>query len=193
MKLFYTDNNQTYTVDEKTFTITPKTVKITANGTITKEYNGSPALPAGVTNDSFTKTGAYETVVIDPSALQYARADASTTAINIVLAEDKTTCLTGDAAANYNVDLSELKGTITARQLTVTPKAKTFEYGENDKITNALTTEFDYAGKNGDLPSGLTPTITGSMKLTTTSGADVTVYNAGTYHVVNNNLSAGTN
>ena len=35
--------------------------------------------------------------------------------------------------------------------------------------------------------------ITGSMKLTTTSGADVTVYNAGTYHVVNNNLSAGTN
>lgn len=193
VKLVYTDNNQTYTVDEKTFTITPKTVKITANGTITKEYNGSPALPAGVTNDSFTKTGAYETVVIDPSALQYARADASTTAINIVLAEDKTTCLTGDAAANYNVDLSELKGTITARQLTVTPKAKTFEYGENDKITNALTTEFDYAGKNGDLPSGLTPTITGSMKLTTTSGADVTVYNAGTYHVVNNNLSAGTN
>ena len=194
VKLVYTDaEGQKYTVDEKTFTITPKTVKITANGTITKEYNGSPALPAGVTNDSFTKTGAYETVVIDPSALQYASADASTTAINIVLAEDKTTCLTGDAAANYTADLSELKGTITPRKLIVTPKAKTFEYGENDKITNALTTEFDYAGKNGALPSGLTPTFTGSMKLTTTSGADVTVYNAGTYKVVNNNLSAGTN
>ena len=189
VKLVYTDENkQTYTVDEKTFTITPKTVKITANGAITKEYNGSPALPAGVTNDSFTKTGAYETVVIDPSALQYARADASTD-IQIELVPGETTCLTGDAAINYTADLSELKGTITARQLTVTPKAKTFEYGENDKITNALTTEFDYAGKNGDLPSGLTPTITGSMKLTTTSGADVTVYNAGTYNVVLGNLS----
>ncbi len=189
VKLVYTDENeQTYTVDEKTFTISPKTVKITANGAITKEYDGSPALPAGVTNDSFTKTGAYETVVIDPSALQYARADASTD-IQIELVPGETTCLTGDAAINYTADLSELKGTITARQLTVTPKAKTFEYGENDKITNALTTEFDYAGKNGDLPSGLTPTITGSMKLTTTSGADVTVYNAGTYNVVLGNLS----
>ena len=103
------------------------------------------------------------------------------------------TCLTGAAAANYNVSLDGLTGTITPRKLIVTPKAETFEYGENDKITTALTTEFDYAGKNGDLPSGLTPMITGSMKLTTTSGADVTVYNAGMYHVVNNNLSAGTN
>ena len=190
VKLVYTDaEGQKYTVDEKTFTISPKTVKITANGTITKEYNGSPALPAGVTNDSFTKTGAYETVVIDPSALQYARADASTTAINIVLAEDKTTCLTGDAAANYNVDLSELKGTITARQLTVTPKAKTFEYGENDKITNALTTEFDCAGKNGDLPSGLTPTIEGSMALTKGATEASAPYDAGEYTVALGNLS----
>ena len=189
VKLVYTDDNdQMYTVDEKTFTITPKTVKITANGAITKEYDGTQSLvlPSGVT---LTIEGNPADLTVDPNALQYARADASTTAINIVLAEDKTTCLTGDAAANYNVDLSELKGTITPRKLIVTPKAKTFEYGENDKITNALTTEFDYAGKNGDLPSGLTPTITGSMKLTTTSGADVTVYNAGTYNVALGNLS----
>ena len=188
VKLVYTDaEGQKYTVDEKTFTITPKTVKITANGTITKEYNGSPALPAGVTNDSFTKTGAYETVVIDPSALQYARADASTTAINIVLAEDKTTCLTGDAAANYNVDLSELKGTITPRKLIVTPKAETFEYGENDKITAALAREYTVSN---NLEGTKAATITGSMKLTdTTSGADVTVYNAGTYNVALGNLS----
>lgn len=193
VKLVYTDENkQTYTVDEKTFTITPKTVKITANGAITKEYDGTQnlVLPAGVT---LTIEGNPADLTVDPNALQYASADASAAAINIVLAEDKTTCLTGDAAANYTADLSELKGTITPRKLIVTPKAKTFEYGENDKITNALTTEFDYAGNNGDLPSGLTPTITGSMKLTTTSGADVTVYNAGTYKVVNNNLSAGTN
>lgn len=187
VKLVYTDaEGQKYTVDEKTFTITPKTVKITANGTITKEYNGSPALPAGVTNDSFTKTGAYETVVIDPSALQYARADASTTAINIVLAEDKTTCLTGDAAANYNVDLSELKGTITPRKLIVTPKAETFEYGENDKITAALAREYTVSN---NLEGEKAAKITGSMKLTTASGADVTVYNAGTYNVALGNLS----
>lgn len=191
VKLVYTDaEGQKYTVDEKTFTITPKTVKITANGTITKEYNGSPALPAGVTNDSFTKTGAYETVVIDPSALQYARADASTTAINIVLAEDKTTCLTGDAAANYNVDLSELKGTITPRKLIVTPKAETFEYGENDKITAALAREYTVSN---NLEGEKAAKITGSMKLTTASGADVTVYNADTYNVANKDLSAGTN
>lgn len=194
VKLVYTDaEGQKYTVDEKTFTITPKTVKITVTGgTITKEYDGTQSLvlPSGVT---LTIEGNPADLTVDPNALQYASADASAAAINIVLAEGKTTCLTGDAAINYNVSLDGLTGTITPRKLIVTPKAKTFEYGENDKITNALTTEFDYAGKNGALPSGLTPTITGSMKLTTTSGADVTVYNAGTYHVVNNNLSAGTN
>ena len=195
VKLVYTDENkQTYTVDEKTFTITPKTVKITVTGgTIRKEYDGTQnlVLPAGVT---LTIEGNPADLTVDPNALQYESADASTAAINIVLAANQTTCLTGDAAINYNVSLDGLTGTITPRKLIVTPKAKTFEYGENDKITNALTTEFDYAGKNGDLPSGLTPTITGSMKLTdTTSGADVTVYDAGTYNVVNNNLSAGTN
>ena len=194
VKLVYTDDNdQMYTVDEKTFTITPKTVTIkVTGGAITKEYDGTQSLvlPSGVT---LTIEGNPADLTVDPNALQYASADASAAAINIVLAEGKTTCLTGDAAINYNVSLDGLTGTITPRKLIVTPKAKTFEYGENDKITNALATEFDYAGKNGDLPSGLTPTITGSMKLTTTSGADVTVYNAGTYKVVNNNLSAGTN
>lgn len=194
VKLVYTDNNQTYTVDEKTFTISPKTVKITVTGgIITKEYDGTQSLvlPSSVT---LTIEGNPADLTVDPNALQYASADASTAAINIVLAANQTTCLTGDAAINYNVSLDGLTGTITPRKLIVTPKAKTFEYGENDKITTALTTEFDYAGKNGDLPSGLTPTITGSMKLTdTTNGADVTVYDAGTYKVVNNNLSAGTN
>lgn len=183
-----------YPIDSFTnFTISPKTVKITVNGAITKEYDGTQSLvlPSSVT---LTIEGNPADLTVDPSALQYESADASTAAINIVLAANQTTCLTGDAAINYNVSLDGLTGTITPRKLIVTPKAKTFEYGENDKITTALTTEFDYAGKNGDLPSGLTPTITGSMKLTdTTNGADVTVYDAGTYKVVNNNLSAGTN
>lgn len=183
-----------YPIDSFTnFTITPKTVTITANGTITKEYNGSPALPAGVTNDSFTKTGAYETVVIDPSALQYASADASTAAINIVLAEGKTTCLTGDAAANYDVSLTGLTGKITPRKLIVTPKAGTFEYGENDKITTALTTEFDYAGKNGDLPSGLTPSFTGSMVLTQSNAEGQSPYNAGDYYPRQGTLAVNSN
>lgn len=191
VKLVYTDaEGQTYTVDEKTFTITPKTVTITANGTITKEYDGTANLP-----DATLAVTAYETLNVDKSVLKFAQENVGTD-INVELTSAGTNCLktaSGEPATNYIADLSELKGTITPRKLIVTPKAKTFEYGENDKITNALTTEFDYAGKNGDLPSGLTPTITGSMKLTTTSGADVTVYNAGTYKVVNNNLSAGTN
>lgn len=192
VKLVYTDENkQTYTVDEKTFTITPKTVKITVTGgTITKEYDGTANLP-----DVTLAVTAYETLNVDKSVLKFAQENVGTD-INVELTSAGTNCLktaSGEPATNYTADLSELKGTIAPRKLIVTPKAKTFEYGENDKITNALTTEFDYAGKNGDLPSGLTPTITGSMKLTTTSGADVTVYNAGTYHVVNNNLSAGTN
>lgn len=183
-----------YPIDSTPFKITPKevTIKVTG-GTITKEYDGTQSLvlPSSVT---LTIEGNPADLTVDPNALQYASADASTTAINIVLAEDKTTCLTGAAAANYNVSLEGLTGTITPRKLIVTPKAKTFEYGENDKITTALTTEFDYAGKNGDLPSGLTPTITGSMKLTdTTNGADVAVYNADTYNVANKDLSAGTN
>ena len=192
VKLVYTDaEGQKYTVDEKTFTITPKTVKITVTGgTITKEYDGTQSLvlSSGVT---LTIEGNPADLTVDPNALQYASADASTAAINIELVPGKT-CLTGAAAANYNVSPDGLTGTIIPRKLIVTPKAETFEYGENDKITTALTTEFDYAGKNGDLPSGLTPTFNGSMKLQQ-NNADVTVYNAGTYNVVNNNLSAGTN
>ncbi len=190
VKLVYTDNNQTYTVDEKTFTITPKTVKITANGTITKEYNGSPALPAGVT---LTIEGNPADLTVDPNALQYESADASTAAINIVLAANQTTCLTGDAAINYNVSLDGLTGTITPRKLIVTPKAKTFEYGENDKITTALTTEFDYAGKNGDLPSGLTPSFTGSMVLTQSNAEVQSPYNAGDYYPRQGTLAVNSN
>lgn len=187
VKLVYTDaEGQKYTVDEKTFTITPKTVKITANRGITKEYDGTQSLvlPSGVT---LTIEGNPADLTVDPNALQYASADASAAAINIVLAEDKTTCLTGDAAANYNVDLSELKGTITARQLTVTPNTQTFTYGQDTEINAAL--EREYTVSN-NLEGTKAATITGSMKLTdTTSGADVTVYNAGTYNVALGNLS----
>ena len=73
----------------------------------------------------------------------------------------------------------------------MTPKEeKTFEYGDDDKITAALAREYTVSN---NLEGEKAATIRGSMKLTTTSGADVTVYNAGTYNVVNNNLSAGTN
>lgn len=188
VKLVYTDaEGQKYTVDEKTFTITPKTVTIkVTGGAITKEYDGTQSLvlPSGVT---LTIEGNPADLTVDPNALQYASADASAAAINIVLAEDKTTCLTGDAAANYNVDLSELKGTITARQLTVTPNTQTFTYGQDTEINAAL--EREYTVSN-NLEGTKAATITGSMKLTdTTSGADVTVYNAGTYNVALGNLS----
>lgn len=176
-----------YPIDSFTnFTISPKTVKITANRAITKEYDGTQSLvlPSGVT---LTIEGNPADLTVDPNALQYASADASAAAINIVLAEDKTTCLTGDAAANYNVDLSELKGTITARQLTVTPNTQTFTYGQDTEINAAL--EREYTVSN-NLEGTKAATITGSMKLTdTTSGADVTVYNAGTYNVALGNLS----
>ena len=191
VKLVYTDaEGQKYTVDEKTFTITPKTVKITVTGgAITKEYDGTQSLvlPSGVT---LTIEGNPADLTVDPNALQYASADASAAAINIVLAEGKTTCLTGDAAANYTADPSKLTGTITKRQLTVTPNEKTFTYGQDTEINAAL--EREYTVSN-NLEGEKAATIRGSMKLTTTSSADVTVYNAGTYKVVNNNLSAGTN
>lgn len=193
VKLVYTDaEGQKYTVDEKTFTITPKTVKITVTGgIITKEYDGTQSLvlPSSVT---LTIEGNPADLTVDPNALQYASADASAAAINIVLAEGKTTCLTGDAAANYNVSLDGLTGTITPRKLIVTPKEeKTFEYGDDDKITAALAREYTVSN---NLEGEKAAKITGSMKLTdTTNDADVAVYNAGTYNVVNNNLSAGTN
>lgn len=181
-----------YPIDSFTnFTISPKTVKITVTGgIITKEYDGTQSLvlPSSVT---LTIEGNPADLTVDPNALQYASADASAAAINIVLAEGKTTCLTGDAAANYTADPSKLTGTITKRQLTVTPNEKTFTYGQDTEINAAL--EREYTVSN-NLEGAKAATITGSMKLTdTTNGADVTVYNAGTYNVVNNNLSAGTN
>lgn len=189
-----------YPIDSTPFKITPKTVKITANGTITKEYNGSPALPAGVTNDSFTKTGAYETVVIDPSALQYASADASDTAIQIVLADNQTTCLTGDAAANYDVDLSELKGTIAKRVVLVTPEEKTFTYGANEQIEAALKNAYTLSAKTDTLPTDTAkqPKFTDdSVLVLTENGAAVSKnsdgsYNAGTYQISIQNLKLTT-
>ena len=181
VKLVYTDaEGQKYTVDEKTFTITPKTVKITVTGgTIRKEYDGTANLP-----DVTLAVTAYETLNVDKSVLKFAQENVGTD-INVELTSADANCLktaSGEPATNYTADLSELKGTITPRKLIVTPKAKTFEYGENDKITNALTTEFDYAGKNGDLPSGLTPTITGSMVLTQNDTQVSSPYNVGDYY-----------
>ena len=190
VKLVYTDaKGQKYTVDEKTFTITKKTVTITASGTITKEYDGkqSLVLPAGVT---LTIEGNPADLTVDPNALQYASENAGT-GIKIELVPGKT-CLTGAAAANYNVDPSELKGTIAPRKLIVTPNKQTFTYGQDTEITKALTTEFDYAGKNGTLPSGLTPTFNGSMVLTQNEEVKST-YNAGDYYPRQGTLAVNSN
>lgn len=189
VKLVYTDaKGQKYTVDEKTFTITPKTVTITANGTITKEYDGTANLP-----DVTLAVTAYETLNVDKSVLKFAQENVGTD-INVELTSADANCLktaSGEPATNYTADLSELKGTITARQLTVTPNEKTFTYGQDTEINAALASEYTVSN---NLEGAKAATITGSMKLTdTTNGADVAVYNAGTYHVVNNNLSAGTN
>ena len=180
VKLVYTDENeQTYTVDEKTFTITPKTVKITVNGTITKEYNGSPALPSGVT---LTLEGNPADLTVDPNALRYESADASTAAINIELVPGKT-CLTGDAAINYNVSLDGLTGTITPRKLIVTPNKQTFTYGQDTEINAALASE--YTTNINELPTTcVAPTIEGSMVLQK-NGEAKTIYNADTYDVAN--------
>ena len=190
VKLVYTDEKgQKYTVDEKTFTITKKTVKITVTGgTITKEYDGTQnlVLPTGV---KLTIEGNPADLTVDSSALQYASADAGT-GIQIELVPGKT-CLTGDAAINYNVSLNGLTGTITPRKLIVTPNKQTFTYGQDTEINAAL--EREYTVSN-NLEGTKAATITGSMKLTdTTNGADVAVYNADTYNVANKDLSAGTN
>ena len=182
VKLVYTDENkQTYTVDEKTFTINKATVAITATG-ITKEYDGTQnlVLPAGVT---LTIEGNPADLTVDPNALQYESADASTAAINIVLAANQTTCLTGDAAINYNVSLDGLTGTITPRKLIVTPNKQTFTYGQDTEINAALASE--YTTNINELPTTcVAPTIEGSMVLQK-NGEAKTIYNADTYDVAN--------
>lgn len=185
VKLVYTDaEGQKYTVDEKTFTITPKTVKITVTGgTITKEYDGTANLP-----DVTLAVTAYETLNVDKSVLKFAQENVGTD-INVELTSADANCLktaSDEPATNYTADLSELKGTITARQLTVTPNEKTFTYGQDTEINAALASEYTVSN---NLEGTKAATITGSMKLTTTSGADVTVYNAGTYNVALGNLS----
>lgn len=196
VKLVYTDaKGQKYTVDEKTFTITPKpiTIGLKANETIEKEYDGTANLPDDAAN-KLELNGVVENdgVSIDTSMLEFASANAGED-IAIRLKEADANCLktaSGEPATNYTADLSKLKGTITARRLTVTPNERTFTYGQDTEINAALAREYTVSN---NLEGAKAAKITGSMKLTTTSGADVTVYNAGTYNVVNNNLSAGTN
>ena len=181
-----------YPIDSFTnFTISPKTVKITVNGAITKEYDGTANLP-----DVTLAVTAYETLNVDKSVLKFAQENVGTD-INVELTSADANCLktaSGEPATNYTADLSELKGTITPRKLIVTPKEeKTFEYGDDDKITAALTTEFDYAGKNGDLPSGLTPSFTGSMVLTQSNAEVQSPYNAGDYYPRQGTLAVNSN
>lgn len=179
-----------YPIDSFTnFTISPKTVKITVNGAITKEYDGTANLP-----DVTLAVTAYETLNVDKSVLKFAQENVGTD-INVELTSADANCLktaSGEPATNYTADLSELKGTITPRKLIVTPKEeKTFEYGDDDKITAALAREYTVSN---NLEGEKAAKITGSMKLTdTTNDADVAVYNAGTYNVANKDLSAGTN
>ena len=196
VKLVYTDaKGQKYTVDEKTFTITPKpiTIGLKANETIEKEYDGTANLPDDAAN-KLELNGVVENdgVSIDTSMLEFASANAGED-IAIRLKEAGTNCLktaSGEPATNYTADLSELKGTITARKLIVTPNKQTFTYGQDTEINAALASEYTVSN---NLEGTKAAKITGSMKLTTTSGADVTVYNAGTYNVANKDLSAGTN
>lgn len=189
VKLVYTDNNQTYTVDEKTFKIEPKKVRIVLDtgAKIEKEYDGTANLP-----DVTLAVTAYETLNVDKSVLKFAQENVGTD-INVELTSADANCLktaSGEPATNYTADLSELKGTITARKLIVTPNKQTFTYGQDTEINAALASEYTVSN---NLEGTKAAKITGSMKLTTTSGADVTVYNAGTYNVANKDLSAGTN
>ena len=177
-----------YPIDSFTnFTISPKTVKITVNGAITKEYDGTANLP-----DVTLAVTAYETLNVDKSVLKFAQENVGTD-INVELTSADANCLktaSGEPATNYTADLSELKGTITARKLIVTPNKQTFTYGQDTEINAALASEYTVSN---NLEGTKAAKITGSMKLTTTSGAEVTVYNAGTYNVANKDLSAGTN
>lgn len=177
-----------YPIDSFTnFTISPKTVKITVNGAITKEYDGTANLP-----DVTLAVTTYETLNVDKSVLKFAQENVGTD-INVELTSADANCLktaSGEPATNYTADLSELKGTITARKLIVTPNKQTFTYGQDTEINAALASEYTVSN---NLEGTKAAKITGSMKLTTTSGADVTVYNAGTYNVANKDLSAGTN
>ncbi len=177
-----------YPIDSFTnFTISPKTVKITVNGAITKEYDGTANLP-----DVTLAVTVYETLNVDKSVLKFAQENVGTD-INVELTSADANCLktaSGEPATNYTADLSELKGTITARKLIVTPNKQTFTYGQDTEINAALASEYTVSN---NLEGTKAAKITGSMKLTTTSGADVTVYNAGTYNVANKDLSAGTN
>lgn len=173
-----------YPIDSFTnFTISPKTVKITVNGAITKEYDGTANLP-----DVTLAVTAYETLNVDKSVLKFAQENVGTD-INVELTSADANCLktaSGEPATNYTADLSELKGTITARKLIVTPNKQTFTYGQDTEINAALASEYTVSN---NLEGTKAAKITGSMKLTTTSGADVTVYNAGTYNVVLGNLN----
>ena len=178
-----------YPIDSFTnFTISPKTVKITVNGAITKEYDGTANLP-----DVTLAVTAYETLNVDKSVLKFAQENVGTD-INVELTSADANCLktaSGEPATNYTADLSELKGTIAPRRLTVTPNERTFTYGQDTEINAALASEYTVSN---NLEGTKAAKITGSMKLTdTTNDADVTVYDAGTYNVVNDDLSAGTN
>lgn len=203
IKVIYKKGDQTYDVCEKTFKIEPKEVRIVLDtgAKIEKEYDGTKNLPDNAA-DKLELTGKVgnDDVDIETGNLVFESKDVNASVdsetkllvigdVNIV-AVTGTSLLSGDDADNYTASITGLTGKITKRTIVVTPKSSNevnLTYGGDvaKKLASEYTTNIDA------LPTTcVKPTIEGSMKLTdTTSGADVTVYNAGTYNVALGDLS----
>ncbi|SFQ25110.1 YDG domain-containing protein [Parafilimonas terrae] len=108
-----------------TANITPKT--LTANSTVaSKVYDGNAA-PGTVTLGTVTGLVGSETLIITPSAANYANANVGTgkaTTISYSLADGTN----GGLAANYTMTNKSVTGTVTARPITVTASANTKGY-----------------------------------------------------------------
>ena len=171
-------NNYTlYVANDPTLTINPKTVTVALEDgvTITKTYDGTNDLPDEITENSFEVTGAVGTDVltVDPGKMTYSSENVGN---DIPLSVDSGLLkATSGLVSNYQIDSTTetaFSGAITAREITVTPKAdQTFEYG-SDQIAAALASAYDVTN---NLDGEHAAKLTGSMALLSTDAGTPTV------------------
>lgn len=169
------ENYTLYVANDPTLKIDPKpvTVALKDGVTITKTYDGTNALPDEITADSFAVTGAVGTDVltVDLSKMTYLSEDVGN---NIPLSVDSGLLKAANGlVSNYEINTeTAFSGAITAREITVTPKAgQTFEYG-SDQIAAALGSAYDVTG---NLEGEHAAKLTGSMALLSTDAGTRTV------------------
>lgn len=114
---------------EKEFTITKKEVTVTLQSAVSKVYDGTTTINSASLALNNVIEGDQSSVTLNNTSYTFTFSS-SNVADEITINANPTLALAGDKAQNYTLKIPDLKGKITAKELTVTPTAGQSIYPE---------------------------------------------------------------